>query len=207
MPQPVTVWAPGHTLALSTMQSSQPVYSKHGVILSHNCITTPCCMMHQLRPLKLASPQHVCRESQHLLLIWVTLGLLLGTKNGSPQHRYLLSFPLGFLNALPDGVVFHRHHPRSQQLKLLLNLEPVAAGGHLDTVMENCTKWVALQRPAIPQVGVREHLQQPFQTCLAQACMSAYKASTDTWYRRLADILTSKTLPQPQSGQLLQVTA
>ena len=55
---------------------------------------------------------------------------------------------LGFFNALPDGMVLDRHDPWCQQLKLLLNLEPVAACGHLDAIMEHCAKRVALQCPA-----------------------------------------------------------
>lgn len=40
------------------------------------------------------------------------------------------------------------HDPWCQQLELLLDLEPVAACGHLDAVMEHCAERVALQSPA-----------------------------------------------------------
>ena len=42
---------------------------------------------------------------------------------------------LGLLNTLPNRMMLDWHHARRQQLELLLNLQPVASGGHLDAVM------------------------------------------------------------------------
>ena len=57
---------------------------------------------------------------------------------------------LGLLNTLPNRMMLDWHYTWRQQLELLLNLQPVASSGHLDAVMEHCTKWVALQSPASP---------------------------------------------------------
>ena len=51
---------------------------------------------------------------------------------------------VGFLHALPDGVMLNGHDSWCQQLKLLLNLQPVPTRGHLNAIMKDRTKWVTL---------------------------------------------------------------
>ena len=69
--------------------------------------------------------------------------------------------PSGLFNPLPYGVMLYGHHSRCQQLKLLLNLEPVAACGHLDTIMKDSAKGIPLQSPAPAQSRMHLHLRMP----------------------------------------------
>ena len=72
-----------------------------------------------------------------------------------------------------------RHYPWSQQLKLLLDFEPVTTRRHLDAVMEDCTKRISLQSPAAHQQAPYMPAMvppefcfylQPTEGCTPQAC-------------------------------------